>query len=117
MLTPGCSLVKAEGWDLKVMRVSTHSTEEQNQKMARAEKYIACGNDKADGSATPGQRNTCGDDLDRRLPRETDCVRYAADNYTTYFPKKITKNKDFTNIIKDRCQLVGKEVQPKDIIT
>ena len=41
MLTPGCSLVKVEGWDLKAMRVSTHSTEEQNQKMARAEKYIA----------------------------------------------------------------------------
>ena len=40
MLTLGCSLVKVERLELKVMRVSTHSTEEQNQKMARAEKYL-----------------------------------------------------------------------------
>ena len=56
MLTPGCSLVKVEGWDLKMIRVSTRSTEEQNQKMARTERCIACGTDKADGSATPGPR-------------------------------------------------------------
>ena len=109
MLTPGCSLMKVEGWDLKVMRVSTHSTEEQNQKMARAEKYIACGNDKADGSATPGQRNTCGDDLDRRLPRETDCVRYAADNYAACFPKKSPKTKILQTLLDIRASLSGKK--------